>query len=323
MSETTETYVRSLLQTMGSEVDVIMANTQCSNRFLPRGFSFQSLSNRISLTYDIAAIVEVYAHQRLRVMRKALMQQYTVLTPEELKKKTTEFILWNLVSAHAMPLPTVLPKLHHWLPLCYTKRFASRLIPSSRAAIIQQVTFNKDGSVREHQSVRDTFFAHPKAEDGYYPARIEQFFSRVESRYSSLHLGRADKSAWTEVTAFAFFLIQSARNPNPEGKRFHRDHRANIISNIFSMLDAYERPYIQFARGCTNLWFSPFFPPRVRKTVAGITAAVFPMDPHMAMVVTDTEISDIEAHQIATRNAATMVRHAARVGKPLYGMIPN
>lgn len=321
MSGTAETYVRALLKTMATKVDAIVCNNVMTER-LHSDYAMRALPGRITAPAPSSKVVEVYALQRLRGMRKRLLEQYT-LSPEDLKRSTTEFLLWVLVASHSARLPSELPKLHHWLPLCYTKQFASRVMSSARAAIIQQVWFDADGNIQKTHGVWDTHFAHEKTEKGYYPARIEQFFGRVEAAYSSLSLNSEDKNAWTEVVAFAFFLVQSVRNPDPKGVYFRPDHRSSLIPNLFAAIDQYERPFISFARDCENLWFSPFFPPRVRKTVTGVMAAVFPMNPHTAMVVTDEEISDFEAHRIATSNAAAMVRHAVRKNKSLFGVLPE
>lgn len=333
MSSDTEAHVRSLLSQMGNHLSDLTLSREPADRF-NGDYNIKTLSTRLVFDQRAAGVVHIYASSRLRKMREALSVRFD-LSPQELKTAVSEFLLWNLVDAHAMELPACTPKLHHWLPMCYTKKFASRVMTAKRAAIIQQVTFTPTGEVESTTGVRDTFFAHAKSEDGFYPARMEQFFGRIESTYAMNKVTtRAERSAWSDVALMAFFVVQAARNPDPVTRMvthpytavksvkpvFPRDHKGRIISEMFATLDAYQTPRVQYARECENLRFSPFFPPRVRVTVSGVTAAVFPLDPCTAMVITDQEISEVEAHRIAMRNAESMVRHAARTGKPLYGV---
>lgn len=269
-----------------------------------------------------AGIINKIAQARLYNLRRNTRNS-RVLAPQALREAAAEMVLWSLVYTHTRPIPPQVPLLHHWLPLCYTKAFATRS-RRGRGVMVGKSFFGANDKVVQESLVPDVHFAHGRCEKGYYPIRMEKFFAHIEGHYGNERPQSQDMwSDWTSIVMLTFFAVQAARNPEPGSQaqaRFHKDHNSHLIQNIFDALDSFEAPHVAYVFNGLEFMFSPFFPPRVRILADGTRVTVYPLSPETAFVVSSRHLSPDEAEQAATRNNDAMVRHAVRTRQPLYGL---
>lgn len=330
---TAEDYITSSLLKMADAIDTIMDSGIATETFSGRRFNLARLSDRLcGSPASVKHVAKVYAQHRMSAQRKRLLDiPAGNISPAQIKSNALDYILWNLIDSHCTPLPDVLPKVHHWLPLCYTKNFAAAGKSTRRhRTMIHAAEFDQQGNVTVANDVRDTTFAHAvqKGNKGYYPPYIEMFFGRIETYYAMCNDNQMNgkRSAYDEVVLFAFFVVQSSRNPQVsntgEPVPFDREGISRIIPSIFEAMNFFETPYISLVSVRESLWFSPFFPPRTRVTANGVVAQSFTLTPRTAMVVTNREVSEREAGEIATANNQSLIAYAGRTGTVLYGIDP-
>lgn len=295
-----------------------------------------AMGNLATVTAEVREIAWLYARKRISSQRHTLrdLSVYEI-DSETLRREAVNFILWRMVEAHVTALPEQLPKIHHWLPVCYVRRFtAGGVRPARRGSVmVSAAYFNKEGQITASSYVRDPHFAHKAQHSrGFYNPHTEMFFGKVETAYGEVVSSSMSKppsmkkrvnNAYTLVAAYAFFIVQSMRNPVSfdDGVAIFANNRKNSIfmDGIFDRADELLAPNARVIHTTENLWFSPYFPPRTRVTAEGVRVHVFPMASSMALVVSDSRLSSSEARRVVDENNISMMRAAARHGHVLYG----
>lgn len=307
-----------------AHVEQVTAGAFPIQRRMMAGKIDSTLLQALSENKHRAAIMNSIAQARIANIRSTTRETRDI-DPQALRQKAAEVLLWSLVVTRTRSIPAQIPLQHHWLPLCYTKAFSIRN-RKNRGVMVGQSFFNEAGKVSKERLVPDVFFAHEKTDTGYYHAHTEKFFSHIEGYYASERPDSQDSwSDWSSIVMFAFFAVQSARNPEPTRThataRFHKDHQSHIMQDMFDALDTFEAPHVSYVFNGLEFMFSPFFPPRVRILADGTRVNVYPISPERAFIVSSRPLSTDEANEIAARNNVAMVKHAIRTGQPLYGLL--
>lgn len=224
-----------------------------------------------------------------------------------------------------------IPKIHHWLPISYTRHFTGQVEPKkglrNRRAEIQAITFTADGESIE-TTVSDRHFAHgvDAAGNGFYHLNVEYFFGKIEAaaaeardKMSVKVAGGANESFFYAATA-AFFIVQSVRNPHPKSKQFSIRTLSGVIEALIEALNHVPAIYSSAPRVNVRLAFTPYVPARIRELANGNRIYSFPMSSNRAFVVSKHPISRRSARGQAQASNRAVIHQARKTSSMIFGI---
>lgn len=325
-------YLRKQFSEVGEVVRSVALYSRIDEACRSKVFSVNTLSSLLHSGLDGTErmIVQQYAASRRSVMRSTLMHQQEMLVGDELASAVRYYLLLQLMASHTSKLVGPLPKVHHWLPVCYLRAFSNASSSKNRRSItVNRVFFDAQGIERGRNLVSHIEFAHPANDEGsgYYAPYTEKFFGKVEADYASAMsmIQRGEANAWVQVVLMAFFAVQSARNPDRRIKKFqpkfYRNHREDLLRNVFAAMDELlEDARTMLVQDLKGVKFSPFFPPRAFVSASGTRSLFFPLSSTTGMLISDGALDNDQARSVAQSCIRNMEKYAGRTQQVLYGL---
>jgi hypothetical protein len=325
-------HVRSLLDRMNTALaDMIQTPASSTDVDLSCVALDKALRSQFAEPYgaEKKKLVAVYAQLRISQMKKALHAQATHGSSEELKRSTTEFLLFSVLAAGALNQKPLLDSVkHHWVPVCYQRGFTTSPNSERREVRVEQYKHvTKDGKLTVHHETRaaERLFVHEGStvgRGGFYSTVAEDFFGRVETAYSGLRRpGSTQHSAWSETVLYAFWAVQFIRTPeklvNGKGEGFANNQK--LYERLFAAVDMFSTPHVQKADGLRDLLFCPLFPRKGRFTAVTGMACVFPISATQGVVLSERKVTKEEAQHAMVNSQRTLVKTAQLKSTLLFG----
>jgi hypothetical protein len=272
-----------------------------------------------------------YAMARLGYLRSSSSRLHNQpIENMDIRHLVADLIFHQLVHGVAHRYSKGAPKVHHWLPVSYTRHFTPGPLPKKgerlRRCEVQTLSFISDGSAIAG-SVNDRHFAHGVDEDGhgFYHLSMEYFFCKIESGAAEARDKVSDKrSGGNEGYLYAalasFFIVQSVRNPHPDSKQFSIRTIAGVIDALIAALDTIPKIFVSAPKVQFRMAFTPYVPARVRKLTDGILVLIFPLATSQAFTISDAPIARRKARTIAHDSNIAVIRHARRTGSMIFGV---
>lgn len=256
----------------------------------------------------------------------------------EISTQVIDLIFHALVSSVGYRYPKInVPKVHHWLPISYTRAFAITKAPvpgsRKRSCSIQGLTFTHEGESIE-KSVSDSHFAHGVDADGngFYNLNAEYFFCKIESKFAesrqrAFHKDNRQKAKgkdiFPNVCLTAFFIVQSVRNPHPDSAQFSIRSFNGVVEGLIAALEQVPTIYTMLASTNSRMAFTPYVPTRILRMTDGNRALIFPVGPHQALIVSDQQMIGRDVRKLAEGSNAAVISHARRNGSMVFGIGHN
>jgi hypothetical protein len=272
-----------------------------------------------------------YAMSRLGYLRSSTSRLHNQpIENMDIRHLVADLIFHQLVHGVAHRYSKSAPKVHHWLPVSYTRHFTPGPLPKKgerlRRCEVQTLSFIAAGSAIAG-SVNDRHFAHGVDEDGngFYHLSMEYFFCKIESGAAEARDKISDKrSGGNEGFLYAalasFFIVQSVRNPHPDSKQFSIRTIAGVIEALIEALDMVPEVFVSAPKVQFRMAFTPYVPARVRKLTDGVRVLVFPLATSQAFTISDAPIARRKARTIALDSNVAVIKHARRTGSMIFGV---
>lgn len=272
-----------------------------------------------------------YACSRLAFLRNSAGRLHNQpIENMDISDLVADLIFHQLVHGVAYRYPKASPKVHHWLPISYTRHFAPGAVPKKgerlRRCEIQTLRFIPDGSAIAG-TVNDRHFAHGVDADGngFYHLNVEYFFCKIESAAAEARDKISDKrSGGNEGFLYAalasFFIVQSVRNPHPDSKQFSIRTIAGVIDALMEALENVPKIFVSAPKVGFRMAFTPYVPARIRKLVDGNRVLAFPLASNQAFTIADAPIGRKKARAIAHDSNHAVIKHAQRTGSMIFGV---
>jgi hypothetical protein len=273
-----------------------------------------------------AASLMNYGHGRISMLRAGLDASLEHAPQIDYFYEVIDFIFHNLcASVSHRYIRNSAPKVHHWLPVSYTRHFATSS-KGRKAGPIHCVKFSKNGQMFG-TDVTDRHFAHAKESngDGFYHLSMEKFFCLVEMKMgearTKLELGGKHPENFSSVTTAAFFIVQSVRNPSPGHESFSIRNIGGVVAALIEVIEKFKKIHCIFAvpQNRKKLVFTPYVPTRIRVLSDGTRAVYFPFAPNRGFIITDRVILNNTAMKIVEESNIAVVNHARRTASLIYG----
>ena len=230
-----------------------------------------------------------------------LTQFKNIRNDEDVKDLVSAMVLRAMI--HGLcdnPARASLPKLHHWVPVCYMRRFRGNKTSNGG----NKYTLKAKISVANRPmafSVFDRQFAHPVINDqGYNDHRVEAFYSMIEGLYSSTFT-KEHQEVFSRVAVSSFAIIQSVRSPHPSNGFIPGDV-ASVFGATLAMLDRWDHIYASPYHSDVPVAFLPYVPARVHQYADGSQSICFPVEVTTQFVLSSAPISDAQVENMVGRH---------------------
>jgi len=244
----------------------------------------------------------------------------------DMKSDVIYYLTMTLISRLGSSKSAHSPKVHHWLPLCFIKKFRGSKVPNSRNYTVKSLRFTDSGVFQEE--VIDTFFAHGIDEEGngFYNLSVESFFSVIEALYleSTQKLTNPNQYKGARyvdlVRLYGFFLSQAVRNPRPELNVKSIRTINGFVNSLITMIDYVETPRGHFIQTDYDLFFTPYVPQREIKMSDSNHALVFPTSSRAAFIVSDVPLISEKAQNAVKTSQNSTLLEAKKNKLSIYGV---
>lgn len=234
-------------------------------------------------------------------------------------------IFASIVRGMTFKVNSVVPKVHHWLPVTYLKGFSGGSRSGSKTghvknrALIPSVVFSNGHGVRV--TVRDIEFAHPVNADlsGYYDLGLEYFFSHMEGLFA---ISKGEVRSVDFVNLASFFIVQTVRNPHPS-VGFYDGKIEVILDALIKNIDYFDRIYAKAGKTDLNMPFTPYIPTRVREDSQGVQSMCLPTGSRHAVVISNGPVSERSYSQTVNSYRSFVINSAIKSGGVVFGIEPN
>lgn len=272
-----------------------------------------------------------YATSRLAFLRNHTVRAHNQpIENMDISHLVADLIFHQLSAAVAHRYMRGAPKVHHWLPVSYTRHFTPGAVPKKgerlRRCEIQALSFTNDGESIE-STVNDRHFAHGVDADGkgFYHLNVEYFFCKIESSAAEAREKVSDKkSGGNEGFLYAalasFFIVQSVRNPHPDSKQFSIRTIAGVIDALLEGLESIPKIFVSAPKMQGRMAFTPYVPTRVRKMADGNVVFAFPLASNQAFTISEVPIARKKARTLAHASNQAVIKHAKRSGTMIFGV---
>lgn len=292
--------------------------------------NFEKL-HEISHNRVFAGHLTDYSNSRLAFLRNSTVRAHNQpIENMDIARLVADLVFHHLAGAVAHRYTRSSPKVHHWLPVSYTRHFTPGAVPKKgerlRRCEIQALTFTHDGESIE-STVNDRHFAHGVDADGkgFYHLNVEYFFCKIESSAAEAREKITDKKSggnegFLYSALASFFIVQSVRNPHPDSKQFSIRTIAGVIDALMEALDSVPKIFVSAPRVQHRMAFTPYVPTRVRKMANGSVVFAFPMASNQVFTIASASLSRKKARAVAHASNSAVIKHARRTGSMIFGV---
>lgn len=272
-----------------------------------------------------------YAMSRLGLLRSSSSRLHNQpIENMDIRHLVTDLIFHQLVHGMSHRYVKSAPKVHHWLPVSYTRHFTPGPLPKKgerlRRCEVQTLSFIADGSAIAG-TVNDRHFAHGVDEDGngFYHLSMEYFFCKIESAAAEARDKISDKKSggnegFLYAALAAFFIVQSVRNPHPDSKQFSIRTIAGVIDALIEALDTLPEVFVSAPTVQFRMAFTPYVPVRVRKLIDGTRVLVFPLATRQVFTISNSPVARRSVRKIAFASNLAVIKHARRTRSMIFGV---
>lgn len=299
--------------------------------------NFEILTEMTADNSRLALLVQNYGITRIRFLRHSCSNFSTrEKMTTNLSSYVTDLIFHSLVASIGFKYPkNEEPKIHHWLPVSYTRNFVTTrrvrdFSEKKRSCFIRSITFTNDGDPIERE-ISDMHFAHgvDSSGHGFYNLTVEHFFARIESMLAEargklfepkLSKRSNSKDIFTHVAIASFFIVQSVRNPHPSSAQFSIRTLGGVVQGLIAALDEIPQMFVTMTRTNQHLGFTPYVPTRIRILANGTRAMIFPVSIQAALIITDRPRDTWDPQRVAESTNRALISHARRTGSTVFGI---
>lgn len=279
----------------------------------------------------LAGYLTDYSMSRLAFLRSSTSRLHNRPIEEmDIKDLVTDLIFHQLVQGMAHRYMKSEPKVHHWLPVSYTRHFTPGPKPKKgerlRRCDVQTLSFIADGSSIAG-TVNDRHFAHGVDEDGngFYHLSMEYFFCKIEGAAAEARDKISDKNSggnegFLYSALAAFFIVQSVRNPHPDSKHFSIRTIAGVIDALIDALDMVPEVFVSAPTVQFRMAFTPYVPVRVRNLTDGTRVLVFPLATRQVLTISSAPVNRRKVRKIAYAANLAVIKNAQRTHSMIFGV---
>jgi hypothetical protein len=287
--------------------------------------------HKLSNNKIFAGYLTDYAGAKLAYLRGSTSRLHNqAIENMNIADLVTDLIFHQLIHGVSYRYSKSEPKVHHWLPVSYTRHFTPGPKPKRgerlRRCDIQTLKFIHDGTAIAG-TVNDRHFAHGVDEEGngFYHLSVEYFFCRIEAGAAEARDKTSEKNAggnesYLYAALAAFFIVQSVRNPHPDSKQFSIRTISGVIDALIEALDNLPKIFVSAPKTHFRMAFTPYVPTRIRKLADGNTVFAFPLASHQAFTIAEVPITRKTARVIAQHSNDAVIKHARRTGSTIFGV---
>lgn len=221
------------------------------------------------------------------------------------------------------------PGVHHWLPICYARRFDARQpenYKKLRSHKSRSVGVSYLGAKAKRVVHQNLTFAHEKTvHGGFYQGQLEWFFSLIEANYAEAeHAIRrgAGLSSFSAVSLTAMMLVQQLRAPAKDGRFKVRDFNQFVtqLPKLVKNIVGYRAIVVESE---LPLPFTAKNPVRSRVLANGELTYSFPLSSHLVLVLSQSKLNKATQQRIVVGGRAAVIATARRKKRTLYGVEPG
>lgn len=241
-----------------------------------------------------------------------------------------EMTLLCLLNAANISYSDKVPKLHHWIPVCYLKNFtATRKANSARIVELEKIQFSPRTKVAYKSTIKDLEFCHgvDVNGNGFYHRTVEQFFGLTESFYSDYITNseaRGDlKKDFYNGAMVAFIVALAVRNPYAEAAQPEVQTMSGLIKALIHLFDTLGESNIYIEKSLEKVPFSPNISCRIRKAANGNVSFYFPLADDTAMVISPAKMNVDQVRATIRAGRASMINQARNNAGAIYGISFN